>query len=102
MTDFSSNLKGSGMMDERISENVHHEMGNNQMGLELWRTERGTVSVSGQDRGWGGGSPAQQPAATEKITDKQSPDQRQRGEKKAQLSSFLVSSLRMSMSTFLT
>lgn len=40
MTDFSPNLKGSGMMDERLSENVHHEMGNNQMGLELWRTEQ--------------------------------------------------------------
>ena len=36
MTYFSSNLKGNGMMDLRISENVHHEMGDNQMGLELW------------------------------------------------------------------
>lgn len=40
MTDFSSKLKGNGMMDLRIFENVHHEMGDNQMGLEIWRTEQ--------------------------------------------------------------
>lgn len=47
MTDFSSNLKGNGMMDLRISENVHHEMGNHQMGLELWRTEPKPLLLKG-------------------------------------------------------
>lgn len=40
MTDFSSNLKGNGMMDLRIPEDVHRETENDQRGLELWRTEQ--------------------------------------------------------------
>lgn len=40
MRDFSSNLKGNGMMDLRIPEDVPREMEKDQKGLELWRTEQ--------------------------------------------------------------
>lgn len=40
MTDLSSNLKGNGMMDLRISENVHRETESDQMSSELRRMER--------------------------------------------------------------
>lgn len=40
MTDFSSNLKGNGRLDVRLSGKVHCEKENNRMGLEFWRTEQ--------------------------------------------------------------
>lgn len=65
MTDLSSNLKGNGMMDLRLPENVHRETENDHMGLELRRTGQKPWQLEGAVPGvW---ESALQRVATEKI-----------------------------------
>lgn len=103
MTDLSSNLKGNGMMDLRLPENVHRETENDHMGLELRRTGQKPWQLEGAVPGvWESALQRRFYGNRKDFMASKSQRRNNGGEKEAGLLRLLISSLKTSRHVFLT